>query len=247
MNNRYVLYDYLKFFRKKFWVFIVIPILIIAALYFLKSNQKPYFQGESLIFTNQVSSKILSNPDLVRLKYKEEIPEELKENLNVAVKSEGLVSFQLHGANEKEVKKALQQASKLFVKDLSTAYDEKHSIKQRFVEDTQAKIDSIEQAITLYNDKLNQVNISPKATESYAEIVLQQEKNLSKYKNEVLKVKQELADSESPQLVDVTTTYVKGESLSIKYILMGIVIGLQVALVMLIFWKYIVDARAKQK
>lgn len=238
-KEQFILYGYLKYFWEKKWILVIVPILsmvIAIGVKFTFFNPIPYI-GNATIYTGSVNSEVLTNPNNIIGKYDDKV----EGQLNITVPTSKYLRINIQGENEQLVNEDLENVKEQILNELLKNYEERLNITSENLEALEEKRISLEETITNYSIKYEEGNSSDFQLSNPIDILLWSESEHSKIVSKIQNMKNDLVFFEEP---DVTSYSVKETN---KYIVetlfIGFILGIILAITLLIFLKYIFDAR----
>ncbi|MEH7504223.1 Wzz/FepE/Etk N-terminal domain-containing protein [Neobacillus drentensis] len=241
-TQRYPTYQYIKFiWQKKFYLIgFTILCMIIAALF--SFNNKPTYTSSALIFMGNGKNDELSKPVPIINKYNQQLPSTIRGSLNVEILGDMQIMMSVSGGDKKLVESQLNQIAQQYKNDLSKDFYKQKEVRQDLVNALKDKIDRTEKSISLY-DNLITKNPKEENLDRYTEVLMNKEEVLVDNRVELYKHKYKLvlADGNEPKLYNTTTTASSNNLL--RNLFLAAAFGFQVMLLILVLWKYIMDAR----
>jgi hypothetical protein len=237
-KKRFILYEYLLYFWKKKYYFIMIPlltaVLCVGIVYLLKYDGD--YKVTATVFTGSVNTKELTDPQQLEFQYKEVNP-----SLKVSVPRNDYLQFTLTGKDKKQLNEDIETItndSYRKLDDKSTDLINKSSV---IIEKADKHAESLEVTIEKYKDDLLSFEGTSYEYEELAELISEQE-SIYFYSLELAHEKRnKLAFHEEPRKLDIefqqSKTYWK------ESIIVGILIGLVLTVGLLMLMKYIEEAR----
>jgi capsular polysaccharide biosynthesis protein len=239
-KKRFILYEYLLYFWKKKYYFIMIPlltaVLCMGIVYLLKHDSN--YKVSTTVFVGSVNRDTLTHPKILEFQYKDINP-----SLDVSVPENDFLQFTLTGKNKTKLKEDIQSISKQALVGLDDhAKLRKEEISQPSIEEAKERVKSIKNSLEMYKEYLLSMNGftfegSPYKYDKLADME-------SEYANALQKVDDKnnsLAFFEEPKKLGVEIqppkTYWK------ESIIVGILIGLVLTVGLLMLMKYIEEAR----
>jgi len=70
-KKQYVFYEYLKFFYRKKWLFLLLPIigLVIGAMFSMIQERQYEYEGEALVYLGGVDNQSFVDGDIIEANY----------------------------------------------------------------------------------------------------------------------------------------------------------------------------------
>lgn len=236
-QEKFIVYQYLKFIWNKKWLLILVTLLLAASGFLYAHKHAATYSGQAMVFTGNGQNDMLSKPEFIKAKY-----EKLAHNSNfvVAVPGNFEVTLTVTGTNKATTQKQIKKVSNQYIKDLAQRFNDQYSARKDYVKALKQKISKMETENDRYNQLIAQSNNEQKLS-SYTDILLQQQDAVAGYKDKLYKTQYQLALMEKPKLMSVGTASKSGSTL--KDMTLGGAFGFQMMLIILIVWKYILDAR----
>ncbi|WP_077619739.1 Wzz/FepE/Etk N-terminal domain-containing protein [Litchfieldia sinesaloumensis] len=238
-QNQYVLYGYLTFLWKKKWLILLATIIGMGLGYGYSSLQKVTYSSIANVYTGTAQNEELSKVALIKGKYKKMLPDDLKEGFNATIPDNNVISLHLVGSNDSKVKENIESVAKEFEEDLK----ENYSLQEQAIRDYYNFLDSqIKSPEGLLNDdyKNNLIKSLPESlnTNIVENILTMQlaymEENFHQLDIQLSKLKE-------PYISEIIHNANKPSSL--RYIVLGGAAFFQLMLIIVILWKYIINAR----
>lgn len=239
-SRRYPTYQYIKFIwqKKIYLIGFTILCLLLGAVY-------SYSRGTSatttaVIFTGNANNDMLSKPDLIAAKYSRYLSKDIKGSFQAQIADKMEITLSAKGKNKNTLESQVGKAAKKYVQDLTTNFNAQNNVRINYANSVQKEIDATQQSIALY-DQLLANHPTGQTADNYNQALVTNQDALQSERSDLLDTQYQITTAEKPQLMSVTT---KGTSHNtIRNSLLGAAFGFWVALVVLIFWKYISDAR----
>lgn len=232
-EKRYVLYDYLVFFWKKKWWFLILPLITLGLAFLISMMQPMEYQGRTILYTGDLNGSE-TDPEVVKHLYKDDVK---GNNLSVEVFERGQLVFTVTGKNSSKVKDVISTIRKKHFNVLNEEYDEIISRTEEGMQTKEQHLDSLNKLTALYTKQMNEDTLSPEEESRMTELQIV----ANEIEQQIDKNKKDIAMYEKPQQLDMT---IAESSRNQKPILaLGLVLGLFLSLVSLILWKYIEEAR----
>lgn len=253
-NN--TLFEYLLFIWKKKYYLIGFTIICMVAAAALSYTPKPLYKSTALIFSGNAQNDKLSKPMFIHSEYISMIPEDLQNSFDVDILEEFHITMTLAGHDKKRTENELKKIAEKYTNDLVARYKEQKNVHLKYekafteltsdeiLEILKNEIFEIDEA--LINDKLKIEEASTNGGETVEDL----HDILSRYVDfliikESYKAEEEATLMEKPELMKISTVSSKNNFL--KNTLLGGAFGFQLMLIILVLWKYILDARSNQK
>lgn len=243
----YVFYDYLVFFWNKRSILLLIPVLLLIAGLLISFLIPTVYEGKAEFYVGEKLGDSVGDPKVVTKMLQEKLPKEMQANLQATVPKFKHIQIHYQSNDQKAGEKVLKNVAKTFATHLSTLHEQKRSLLQQYIDLQKKRIQSLEETVKLYHDRLN------KSNPTELQIMLQSEQELTALQEQVYLTKLDLYDYEQqkPKLTSpVSIEQITLQKKSPNYFansLIGFLSGIIIAIFALIFWKYFEDAKASRK
>ncbi|MBU8771498.1 Wzz/FepE/Etk N-terminal domain-containing protein [Cytobacillus oceanisediminis] len=237
---KYPVYDYIKFIWKKKLLligFTILCMVIGAALSYIKPT---IYTSTALVFTGNGNNEKLSKPRLITDTYKDELPEDLSGSLDVKIAEPFQITLSLSGSDKKTVESNTKKVAEQYTNDLTNRFNEQLEVQEKYKNALEEKVIKTEEAISQYT-QLVQEKSDENKLDHYLEVLINKEEVAEKYRADLEEVEYDLALAETPELMDVTINQSSNNLL--RNALLAGAFGFQLMLVLLVLWKYIINAR----
>lgn len=241
-NN--ILYQYLLFIWKKKFYLIGFTIFCMVVAAILSYNPKPIYTSTALVFTGNAKNDKITKPHLIVEEYEEEISKELRNSFDAKIKEDFQITLTLSGENKEIVEKELKKVTEKYTNELKTRYNEQYDNLQNLVQTLEEREKKIKEEIKYYDQMLTKETNEELLT-TYMILLEEKAQRLDKYIDDLHEANAKLVLFESPELMDITTVASKNNLL--RNTLLGGAFGFQLMLIILVLWKYIIDARRTEK
>jgi hypothetical protein len=242
-DQKYPVYDYVKFIWDKKLLLILATILCMIAGAAFSFTRTQNYTSTAVVFTGNGENDKLSKPGLITGEYKDGLPENLMASFNVKIEEPFLISLSLSGPDKSTVESELKKTAEKYKADLAERFNEQYDVWEDYAKALEAKVKTTEQLIETYREisstEKNEDNLN-----RYTEILMLKEEKLPRYYADLKEAEYELKLLEKPELESVTTNTASNNLL--RNILLGGVFGFQLMLVILVFWKYVLNARRSE-
>ena len=236
-NKKFVLYEYLVFFWKKKIFFLIIPLIFallgLGASYLIPKDGK--YLGNATIFTGSIKLKALTNPSNIIAQFGQDINGEI----DAYVTSESYVKLKIYNDNKEQLEKDLEKMSTAIEKSLLDSYDLRYDITNDSVVKAETKLTELRDVLRVAVDRLE--NASVEETKDLTSTIEWTEMEIADTEAKISRITGDLAFFEPPsvnrQEVTVVNTYKKELSAA------GIILGVFATFLILMLWKYIIEAR----
>lgn len=238
-QKRFALYEYLVFFWKKKIFFLIIPILFMllgfGASYVIPKDGK--YVGNATVFTGSIKQKALTNPSNVVATYGKDV----HGVIDAYVSSESYVKIKIFDDNKERLEKDLQKMAAGVEQGLVDSYDLRYKTTEDIIKNNETTFAQLNDVITVSNERLASEDLTIEETEEITTLLEKSEADAAKAQTSIQSMKTDLAFFEKPgivsQEVGVTNTY------KVELTLAGLVLGIIAAILFLMLWKYINEAR----
>ncbi|MBX9974425.1 Wzz/FepE/Etk N-terminal domain-containing protein [Cytobacillus firmus] len=237
---KYPVYDYIKFIWKKKLLligFTILCMVIGAALSYIKPT---VYTSTALVFTGNGNNEKLSKPRLITDTYKDELPEDLSGSLDVKIAEPFQITLSLSGSDKKTVESNTKKVAEQYTNDLIERFNVQFEVQKNYKNSLEGALKKTEEAISEYNQLIQEASDEYKLLH-YNEVLFNKEETAEKYRSDLNEAEYDLALAETPELMDVTTNQSSNNLL--RNALLAGAFGFQLMLVLLVLWKYIINAR----
>lgn len=124
--------------------------------------------------------------------------------------------------------------------DLIDRFNKQYKVQEKYKNALEEKVNKTEEAISQYTQLIDE-NADEEKRVNYIEVLINKEEVAEKYRADLGEAEYDLALAESPELIEVST--VQSSNNLLKNILLAGAFGFQLMLVLLVLWKYIINAR----
>jgi Chain length determinant protein len=236
-EKRFVLYDYIVFFWKKKWLFLLLPLITLGLAYVLSMLQPVEYQGRAILYVGDLEGAE-TDPEVIKTRYKENAN---GQNLSVEVFERGQLVFTVTGDDPSNVKKSISEISQKHFGVLKEKYDKIIKITEDGVQTKEKHLESLNELTAIYNQQLSNGTLSEEEQSRMTELQLAS----IEVEQQIDKMNKDIALFEEPQQLDTTVTESGRNQKPI--LVLGLVSGLFLSLLTLILWKYIEEARRYRK
>ncbi|MED3573615.1 hypothetical protein [Cytobacillus praedii] len=238
-QKRFALYEYLVFFWKKKIFFLIIPLLFtlvgFGASYVVPKDGK--YVGTASVFTGSIKLKALTNPSNVVATYGKDV----HGVIDAYVSSESYVKIKIFDDNKEQLEKDLKKMTTGIEQGLVDSYDLRYQTTEDIIKNNETTFNQLNDVIRVSNERLESEDLTIEETEEITTLLEKSEADAAKAKTSIQSMKTDLAFFEKPgivsQEVGPTNTY------KLELTLAGLVFGIIAAILILMLWKYINDAR----
>lgn len=243
-EQRYPVYDYVKFiWNKKLWLILAAVLFMIAGAAFSFTRTES-FMAKAVVFTGNGENERLSKPNLIIEDYKGDLPESLRAGLDVIILEPFQIQLSLTGKDKNSVESELKKTAEQYKNDLKERFDDQKGILQKYAKAMEAKVEKTQNSIDLYTELAskegNEENLN-----RYTEILTKKEEAQVRYVEDLIEAQEDLVLAEPPRFEGEVTTTASSNNL-LRNMLLGFALGFQLMLVILVFWKYILNARRSE-
>jgi hypothetical protein len=234
-KSKFVLYQYLLYFGKRKWFFVIIPlittILIASAVYVLKNDKK--YTGTALVFTGSINARNLTDPNNIKAKY--------KDLDDVFVSEKGQVKLTIKGDSKAAVKKQLHDITQDFNKDLNKNAKQRIEITSLYLTSLEKRIESLKKSVVSNNKKLDDEKLLSDEVENISDMMIADQDELTKADERANGLRSDIRLFEQPKVLDEKVT--KKNNYLPESIAIGIILGLILTVALLVLLKYLGDGR----
>lgn len=242
-QKRFALYEYLVFFWKKKIFFLIIPLLFtflgFGASYVIPKDGK--YVGTASVFTGSIKLKALTNPSNVVATYGKDV----HGVIDAYVSSESYVKIKIFDDNKERVENDLKKMTAGIEQGLVDSYDLRYKTTEDIINSNKKILEDLKDVIQVSNKKLEDEDLTIEETEEVTTLLEKSEADASKAQTSIQSMSTDLAFFEKPgivtQEVGLTNTY------KLELTLAGLVLGVIAAILILMLWKYINEARRYYK
>jgi Chain length determinant protein len=236
---KYPVYDYIKFIWKKKLLLIGFTILCMVIGAGLSYMKPTVYTSTAVVFTGNGNNDELSKPDLIAGKYNEEFPE-LNNSLN-AKADPYQITLSLSGPNKEAVESNMKKVAEQYETDLREDFEKLKNNMEVYKNALEKEVKELEKAIPQY-EKLIQETSSNSKHITYSDILINKMRLVDKYRADLYETKIDLDLLEEPAERSLKTIQSSNNNLLRNSLLAG-AFGFQLMLVLLVLWKYIINAR----
>lgn len=244
-EDRFIFYEFLKFFWIKKWFFITVVLIALTAILAFVFLEDEQFRGNSKVYTGGIEKDSLTKPELIQAQYEEKLGEQTAFSFSVSSPEKQVISFHLSGENKSKVEKKLKSIISDYEQNLSSQYQSRTQLFTEYINTLESKIDKLNQNLNVYQSRLKSGDFS--STEERVavyELLLNDEKNLEMYTAQVHDLEKKLlVELEEPETLSMSFSTNVKDTLFIAVI--GIVFTVFFTLGVLALWKYVAEARRK--
>ncbi|MEH6988330.1 Wzz/FepE/Etk N-terminal domain-containing protein [Cytobacillus firmus] len=237
---KYPIYDYIKFIWKKKLLLIGFTILCMVIGAGLSYTKQTVYTSTALVFTGNGNNEKLSKPGLIKDTYNDALPEDISSSLDVKITEPYQITLSLSGSDKEAVESNTKKVAEQYTNDLTERFKVQFEVQENLRNALKGVVEKTDKTISEY-DQLIQVTSDEYKLLHYNEMLLNKMEALDKYQADLEEIEYDLALAEWPELMNVTTTQTSNNLLR-NTILAG-AFGFQLMLVLLVLWKYIINAR----
>ncbi|MCC3356916.1 Wzz/FepE/Etk N-terminal domain-containing protein [Bacillus sp. REN16] len=247
-QNQYILYGYLQFLWKKKWLIILATVIGMGLGYAYTLTQQTKYTSKAIVFTGMIENRDLSKPEIIQNDYKHLLTEIAPSDFSVAIPMDNQINLTLVGSDKSIVESDLTKIANQIVKDLTVKYDVQRQAMEDYVNALSEQVDATnyllnnilkESSSGVSKDVMEQLNSDSQLVYLEGKFYNANTKELLYYAGE------ELAKmvKHNPRISgdDVNTS--ENKPSSIKFIILGGAAFFQLMLIIVILWKYIINAR----
>lgn len=195
------------------------------------------YVGNATVFTGSIKQKALTNPSNVVATYGKDV----HGVIDAYVSSESYVKIKIFDDNKERLEKDLQKMAAGVEQGLVDSYDLRYKTTEDIIKNNETTFAQLNDVITVSNERLASEDLTIEETEEITTLLEKSEADAAKAQTSIQSMKTDLAFFEKPgivsQEVGVTNTY------KVELTLAGLVLGIIAAILFLMLWKYINEAR----
>jgi hypothetical protein len=199
------------------------------------------YVGTASVFTGSIKLKALTNPSNVVATYGKDV----HGVIDAYVSSESYVKIKIFDDNKDQLEKDLKKMTAGIEQGLVDSYDLRYQTTEDIIENNETTFDQLNDVIRVSSERLESEDLTIDETEEITTLLEKSEADAAKAKTSIQNMKTDLAFFEKPgivsQEVGLTNTY------KLELTLAGLVLGIIAAILILMLWKYINDARRYYK
>ncbi len=237
-KKKFVLYDYLVFFWKKKIFFLIIPLIFtllgFGASYVVPNDGK--YVGKATIFTGGVKLKSLTDPEIIVAEHGSDV----NGKIDAYVSSDSHVKIKIYDDNKEQLEKDLKKMVSSVEKSLLDSYELRYNITNDSVVTAESKLKELHDVLKVTVDELEKGATIETSTE-LAKTIEWTQLEIADTEAKISRIKGDLAFFEPPSvdLKPVTTVNTYKTELTIA----GLILGVIGTVLILMMWKYIIEAR----
>ncbi|MEH7235744.1 Wzz/FepE/Etk N-terminal domain-containing protein [Bacillus sp. JJ1562] len=238
-QNQYILYGYLQFLWKKKWLILLATIIGMGLGYAYALMQPTTYTSTATVFTGNAQNEELSKTKIIKGKYKKILPEDLKGGFIVNIADTNVIDLNLVGSNKPEVEDNIELVAGAFEKDLMKNF----KMQEQAIKDYYDFLDGeLENPEGLLN-KINKNNLLKSLPESLNTKIVENilTMQLAYMEENYHQLDIELSGMKEPYISDILHSENKPNPL--RYIVLGGAALFQLMLIIVVLWKYIINAR----
>ncbi|USK49597.1 hypothetical protein LIT38_24410 [Bacillus sp. CMF12] len=236
---KYPVYDYMKFIRKKKLLLIGFTILCMVIGAGLSYTKQTVYTSTANVFTGNAENDLLSKPELITPIYKEELPDGISDSLNIKIVGPFHISLSLSGPNKEAVESNTKKVAEQYTQDLTERFNEQYEAQKNYKNALEGLMEETKETISQYN-QLKQETSDENKLFNFTEALIN--KRYWEYTTDFRDADLDLSMAEPPRLIPGISTTQTSNNLLRNTILAG-AFGFQLMLVLLVLWKYIINAR----
>ncbi|MCP1160529.1 hypothetical protein [Bacillus infantis] len=237
-QKKFVLYEYLLFFWKKKWSFLIIPVIFallgLAASYVISTDAK--YTGNATVFTGSIKLKTLTNPDNIMAKFGEGVDGEI----DAFVSSDSYVKIKIKQDDREELEKDLTAMAGKIESALIKEFDFRKEVTEEYRDKLKERAEKLDLSI----DAMEPILERDLPLTQYQDLTLSYTAAQSQMSEAMLakqRVENDLSSFEPPSVIVNQVT--QADTNKTELTIAGLILGVLFTLVFLIFWKYIIEAR----
>jgi capsular polysaccharide biosynthesis protein len=232
-KERFVLYEYLLFFWKKKWLFVILPIVTLLLGALLSMLQSANYTGKAIVYVGDLSGGI-KDPVLVQNKYSN-IDRDI--SLNVKVDQPDQITFTVKGDDKDKVDDILADITSSYYDDLETKSKKILQITDDGIKLKTERAKILDDILKTFSAQIDTGNLDE---EEQARLV-EYEDNLLELTESILRMEKDINTFEKPEIIKEE---VNSDPKNIRTnMILGFVAGIFLTILSLIVWKYILNAR----
>lgn len=235
---KYPVYDYIKFIWKKKLLLIGFTILCMVIGAAVSYARPTVYTSTAHIFTGNAENDLLSKPNLITPIYQKELPENLSSSLNIQIVEPFHISFSLTGTNKEEVESNTENVAKQYESDLNDRFEEQYAAQESYKNALEGVMEDTKEAISQYNQLIEETPDANKLFNYTATLI---NKWNQEHSVELRDTEADLSLAEPPKFIEVKT--IQSSNNLLKNTILAGAFGFQLMLVLLVLWKYIINAR----
>lgn len=248
-NN--LLFEILSFLWRKIWIIVLVPVLVFAGMYMYYSQKETTYTAEAVTFTGKADKVKLSKIESLKKRYQGELPKELKDSFQITIPKDYYIHFHLTGTDKEQLEKEITKLGESYEKDLLVSYEEQRNFLETSIDNLNELISNTRELSKQFEDKqldskerIANVELLAAETELLLEkIDLSNELVLMGPDDQEEGQQEDLR--EDPELTNVTVT--SNTPSPIKQAILPAVLAMQLALIALVLWKYILIALSRNR
>ncbi|MFD1780014.1 Wzz/FepE/Etk N-terminal domain-containing protein [Fredinandcohnia salidurans] len=247
-QNKYILYGYLQFLWKKKWLIILVTIIGMGIGYAYTLTKTTTYTSKATVFTGKMENIDLSIKDIITNDYKHLLSKKVQNGFSVTIPANNLIYLTLVGSDKSIVESDLTIVANKYLEDLTEKYNVQYQARKNYV-------DALSKQVNATNDLMEYLlkeNPDKISTDFLEEIFISDsqlvyiEGNYYNADTEELLfyAENELADMKKhePRISGGIVTSENKPS-ALRYIVLGGAAFFQLMLIIVVLWKYIINAR----
>ena len=237
-EERFVLYEYLLYFWKKKWAFLIIPIITIVLAIAVNAlwPKDGDYEGQATIYVGSVKTPALTDPIHYTSKYNDKINNKLK----IHVPSSGYLRIRIFGDDRKTIESELNLITSQMEEEIRNQSDLQVNLTKANRQRLEEEIEKLEKDIKTYEPKINNENPNELEIE-FATKRLDAEAALINSTRSVNSMGNDIDMFEYPEILDSTVDDTK--TYTLESALIGLLLGLILTVALLTLLKYIERAK----
>lgn len=238
-EKKFVMYEYLLFFWKKKMTFIIVPVifaLIGAGASFVVPKDADYV-GNTTIFTGTIKLGALSNPENVAATYGTDVEGEIEG----FVSSDNYMKFKIYDDDRDRLEADLDKMTKKVEEALLESYESRSKATIAYRDKLIAQETELGEVLRVYSERLQNSDLTIEQELDTNAIVQYTEQQLADVIATAQRITNDIEFFEQPSIVTQSVSETK--SYTMEYAVAGLILGVLMAFLILILWKYIIDAR----
>lgn len=238
-EKKFVMYEYLLFFWKKKMTFIIVPVifaLIGAGASFLVPKDADYV-GNTTIFTGTIKLGALSDPENVAATYGTDV----EGKIEGFVSSDSYMKFKIYDDDRDRLEADLDMMTKNVENALMENYESRKGATEEYYEYLEALKKELGKVLTMYRDKIENGDMTIEEALDANTVMQTTQTEIADKTVTAQRVKNEITFFEPPSIV--TQSVSKTKTYTMEFTVAGLILGVLMAFLILMLWKYIIDAR----
>lgn len=220
-------------------MFIIIPVIFallgLGASFVMPKEAK--YEGTATVFTGAIKLKALTHPTNIVAKFGEGIEGEV----DAFVSSDSFIKVKIFSDHADSMERDLAKITAGIEEELLASYDQRYKVTEEYIVSLEDDVKKLKDVLSIYSAKAESGNLPLEQDMEIASIVEMTEKEISEKQTAIQRVKGDLTFFEKPSIVSQSIE--KTETYLMELTIAGFALGLMMTFLILILWKYIIDAR----